>query len=326
MASALALLMPSFAPLPQELVLHLLANRRRDTILKKSRKALKTITIQPTTPLEEESNYTMEEWESLLQEIKPIRQVVFEEMDAAIRDEKLTIAWISQRLLEATPRRETPPRLPKVQEDKEPTRHPRQHTGIPRTTLDTWEQRGLAQFSGRNSPDPDVFAALWIARLADRHRLRDWLPQKIDRVVDRPLDTQPAPDAGMALDSLATKTWLTCYRWDPPPVPGDAAPDPQPCPIPLPGGLSSETILASPWQGFLWRPFWRRRINSLGVARWYGADERSWTVSLDGLSRWFPGINELTVPHMEQSAPDVFQELANICLNRLAYTLLSGKG
>ena len=34
MASALALLMPSFAPLPQELVTHLLLNRRRDTILK----------------------------------------------------------------------------------------------------------------------------------------------------------------------------------------------------------------------------------------------------------------------------------------------------
>ena len=42
----------------------------------------------------------------------------------------------------------------------------------------------------------------------------------------------------------------------------------------------------------------RRRINSLGVARWYGADEEGWTVSLDGLARWFPSINELAVPRL----------------------------
>jgi len=327
MASALALLMPSFAPLPQELVMHLLINRRRDTILKTSKRSPTSVTIVPTTPLEEESHFTQDEWESLLRDIKPIRQAVFEEMDAAIREGKLTTAWISERLLEATPRREvTQPRRRKGRVPGEPKRHPRPHTGIPRSTLKGWEERGLVEFGGRNSPDPDVFAALWIARLADTNRLRNWLPGKIARVVDRALDMQSTAEVDTALDSLASRTWLVCWRWDPPPGIGGPPPDPQPCPIPLPTGLARETVLASPWQGLLWRPYWRRRINSLGVARWYGADEEGWTVSLDGLSRWVPSINELAVPHMEQSAPDVFQELSDICLNRMAYTLLSERG
>lgn len=309
MASAVDLLMPSFAPLPPELVLHLLNNRRRDTILKKSKLSPASVAFTPTTPLEEESHFKQEEWESLLRDIKPIRQRVFGEMDAALREGKLTTPWISQRLLEATPRHEGAP--------------PGGRTGIPGSTLKMWKERGLAAFGGRNNPDPDVFAALWIARLADPTRLRNWLPGRIARVVDRSLDLQSVQETGMALETLTSRTWLVCWRWDPPPEKGGPPSAPQTCPIPLPAGLARETVLASPWQGLMWRPYWRRRVNSLGVARWYGADKEGWAITLGGLSRWFHRIDELAVPNMERSAPDVFQELADICLNRLAYTLLS---
>ncbi len=324
MASALALLMPSFAPLPPEMVMHLLINRRRDTIVKTSKRSPTSVTIVPTTPLEEESQFTQAEWGSLLRDIKPIQQAVFEEMDVAIREGKLTTTWISEQLLEATPRREvTQPRHRKGNQQEARKRQPRPHTGIPRSTLKGWEERGLVEFNGRNSPDPDVFAALWIARLADANRLRNWLPGKIARIVDRALDTQSAEEVGTALDGLDSRTWLACLRWDPPQEMGGPPSDPQPCPIPLPAGLSRETVLASPWQGLMWRPYWRRRINTMGVARWYGATENGWGVSLEGLSRWFNRIDELAIPNIEQGNPDVFQELSDICLNRLAYTLLS---
>src|SRR5206468_456583 len=102
---------------------------------------------------------------------------------------------------------------------------------------------------------------------------------------------------------------------------GALPPEARPCPIPLPPGLAKAAVLVSPWQGLLWRPNWRRRINSLGVARWYGATEGRWDVTVEDLVGWMGESERLTVPHMETEAPDVFQELADIVLNRLGFTL-----
>lgn len=324
MLDTLDALLPAFAPLPEEFLRHILTNRRRDTILKKSKRAPDTVKIKPTTPLEEQTRFTQAEWETLLHDIKPIRQAVFEEMDAAIRGERLNTAWISEQLLKATPQRAALHSSPREgQGPQERKRLPREHTGIPRTTLATWQGRGLAEFGVRYSPDPDVFAAIWITRLIDTTRLRNWLPGRIALYVDRALDTQSAEVMDSALTTLARQAWLVCWRWDPPTEAGGLPPNPIACPVPLPAGLQKATVLASPWQGLMWRPYWRRRINSLGVARWYGANEDGWDVSLDDLARWFKHIGELAVPNMEQSAPDVLQALDDIALNRLGHTLLS---
>jgi hypothetical protein len=59
------------------------------------------------------------------------------------------------------------------------------------------------------------------------------------------------------------------------------------------------------------------------VGRWYGANEGGWDVTVEDLVGWMGESERLTVPHMETEAPDVFQELADIVLNRLGFTLLS---
>lgn len=316
MGRALDLLLPAFAPVPYEILVQVLTNRRRDTILRKSKRAPTTVKIQPTNLLEEESGFTQQEWDTLLRDIRPLRQAVFEDMDPLVRQGRLTTAWLSEKLLEATPAR--------VEREK------KLRTAVSRSTLSGWEERGLVEFGGRNSPDPDVAAALRIARLLEKKRLRNWLPSTMARTVDRALDAQALAAGGEAqemlseaVQSVSAETWLLCWRQDPPPRPGVPPPEPRTSPIPLPPGLAKATLLVSPWQGLLWRPNWRRRVNSLGVGRWYGAFEGGWDVTVEDLRRWMGETERLTVPHMETEAPDVFQELADIILNRLGYSLLS---
>lgn len=327
MGSALDLALPAFAPVPYEILAQMLMNRRRDTLLKTAKRAPTTIKIHPTNLLEKESGFSQQEWDTLLHDLKPLRQAVFEEMDPVVRGGRLTTAWISEKLLEATPGHEQSggPSQPTGSKKKR-----KQRPGVSRSTLAGWEERGLMEFGGRNSPDPDVAAALLIARLFEKKRLRNWLPSTIARTVDRALDAQEPIEMDEVQDQLneaapdaSTSTWLLCWRQDPPSSSGTPPLAPMSSPIPLPPGLANATVLVSPWQGFLWRSNWRRRINSLGVGRWYGTDENGWGVTVEDLKGWICETEQLVIPHMEIEAPDVFQELADIVLNRICYDLLT---
>lgn len=312
-------LLPAFAPLPYPMLQQILTNRRRDTLLRVNKRNPKTIEIEPTNPLEEESGFKQEEWDALLDDIRPIRQAVFTEMDPVVRQGRLTTAWLSQALLAATPKRNSEQK----EQAMRPKRQRRERDRVPRTTLSSWQERGLVEFEGRNYPDPDVSAALLIARRAETRRLRNWLPPKISLSIGKVLDAQSQEALDDVLDSLSMQTWLTCWRQDPPEEPGAQPSDPVACPVPLPAGLNKATLLVSPWQGFQWKPSWRRRINSLGIGRWYGAGEDGWDVSLDDLSMWIRETERFALPDMETRAPDVFQNLADVVLNRVGYTLLS---
>lgn len=326
MGSALDLLLPAFAPVPYEILVQVLINRRRDTILRKSKRHPKTVTIQPTNVLEAETGFMQEEWDTLLHDIIPLRQSVFEAMDPLVRQGRLTTAWLRERLLAATPTRVAAGEQAVPAGDE----HEKRRGGVSRSTLAGWEGRGLVEFGGRNSPDPDVAAALLIARLLERKRLRNWLPSTMARRVDRALDAQAPSEDGQAqemmseaVQSVTAGTWLLCWRQDPPPGAGAPPPEPLACLVPLPAALSKATVLVSPWQGLIWRPNWRRRINSLGVGRWFGVGEAGWDVTVADLHRWIGETERLTVPHLETEAPDVLQELADIVLNRIGYTLLT---
>src|ERR1700730_16036353 len=84
MGNALDLLLPAFAPVPYEILEQVLTNRRRDTILRKSKRSPTTVKIDFTNQLEEETGFTQAEWDTLLADIRPLRQAVFEDMDLVI--------------------------------------------------------------------------------------------------------------------------------------------------------------------------------------------------------------------------------------------------
>lgn len=307
MGAALDRVAPSFAPVPQEILLHILANRRRDTLLSKSKRSPRSVSFVPGNSLEKETGFSQEEWDELLKDVRTVRQAVFEEMDGAIRREGLTTAWLSAKLAEAAPRQNV------SDQDRQKK--------IPRSTLGGWQKRGLVEFSGRNTPNPDLSAAILIARHLDKRRFRHWLPSHMALAVNELIGAELQGRTDQ-ISSFFQPTRFVCWKQDPPPFQGAFLPPPVPCSFPPPPEFSKATILASPWQGLLWRPYWRR-VSNIGVGRWYGVNEQGWDLSLDDLVRWMGSVSRFAIPHMEKSAPDVFQEFADVVLVRLSYDILT---
>jgi hypothetical protein len=147
------LALPSFAPLPGPMVLHLLLGKRRN-LPRAAHPAL-------GSAFERETGYTQAEWDHVLRLVQTARHNVFTRMDPLIRRDGLTTTWLLQALSEASPRMaEQPPEI------------------ITQSTLKEWKNRGFISNTRRNHPDAHQAAALLIARLVD-DRKRNWLPRRL---------------------------------------------------------------------------------------------------------------------------------------------------
>jgi hypothetical protein len=301
MGEALDWILPAFAPVPYQILRVMLRNRRLDTQLQVSRRAVATIHIAPRHALEEETGYSLQEWAALLRDIEAIRQNVFMVMDPIVRQKQLTIDWLSAYLREVSPQRGQGRR------------------GLSRTTLWRWQKLGLLDFEESDRLNPDAVATILIARLADTKRSKNWLYAESGVSGEQISQGRQSP---LSL-GFQTRTRLVCWRQDQPGAKGAPSSALVPIQLPPPAGLRPATLLVSPWQGLLWRAQWRR-INSLGVARWAGVDESGRVqVSLDDLVSWHSDTRKFYIRRMETEAPDVFAELADIVLHYVAFSLLS---
>ena len=171
-----------------------------------------------------------------------------------------------------------------------------QHTVTP-TTLTRWRDAGLLRYDKKDRPDSDSTAALLIAAQLHKQR-RGLLPSSL-------LAGEPA--------------WW-CWRQDRPSAPV------VPCPVPLPADLPPTALLWTQWTGAAWHPEWLN-VGQRGAMRWAGTNEVNgkhlWTVSLDKLMEWVPGIvsniEELSItPEELETTPEILHTLANIALLHLA--------
>lgn len=173
--------------------------------------------------------------------------------------------------------------------------HTPENRPITSQTLSLWRERHLLRYRERGHPDPDTTAALLLARMVDE-RMRNWLPTTI-------AEDEPA--------------WW-CWRQDTPEMP------PVSCPVPLPGHLSSSTLLWTPWTGATWDPHWLK-ISDLGAIRWFGAvgekQHVRWTISQQDLQVW---DSEAAALHINFPActEEILHTLATLTLFRVARTRL----
>ncbi len=309
MGRDLEMMLAACAPLPYSILAHALLSRRRDRF-RQSHRSPSTITPPLVSALEQETGFTQEEWNQLLQDIRTIRPAVFAEMDPLVRTNQLTTTWLREALSQATPGRtaESPKR-----------------TGIAPGTLAEWEERGFLSTVEYNRPQPQQAATLVIARRIDTRRLRNWLPAK---AID---DKTKAALSSIGQQPLSKGWAIVGWRQDPPSEKGAPRPAPQPVvlasgpdPLSTPAPSENATLLASAWSGVQWSQGQRWKIvNTLGVVSWAGGDQEQWDVRVDDLVRWIGATEAFVVPHMRERAPDVFQELADIVLNRVGHDLLS---
>lgn len=211
-------LYPSFAPLPLPFARHLLEHLLQQTASE------------------------AKAWELFEKEIREKRWTVFFYMNPFVlghlagsakgSKDRYSTAWFLQTLTAHTP-------------EKRP---------VAKQNLSLWAEQGVYRSREHGLPDADNAAALLIARMIDKQRLRGWHPSRMDR-------QEPA-------------WWCWMQR-----TPGEA---PMPCPVPLPDNLPAGALLWTPWAGASWDPTWLLPDARRGAIRW-GATIRS---RVDGLPRW----------------------------------------
>ncbi len=173
--------------------------------------------------------------------------------------------------------------------------HTPENRPVPSQTLSLWRERNLLRYRERGHPDLDNTAALLLARMVDE-RMRNWLPTAIE---------EDEPD------------WW-CWRQDTPEMPS------VPCPVPLPGHLSSSTLLWTPWIGASWDSHWLK-IGDLGAIRWGGAvgekQHVRWTLSQQDLQVWDAEAAALHI-NFPACIEEILHTLATLALFRLARSRL----
>ena len=247
---------PLAAPLPIPMIEHLLKQRMEHLSSGKSVKGVLT----------EKAG-----WELLEQDIRRNRNAVFPYMRAFVVTGQLSTTWLLQTLTAHTPRK----------------------TPVTSQTLSKWHKRHLLRYQDHGLPETDSTAALFIARMTDTKRERNWLPTTLKK-------EEPH--------------WW-CWRQEGPKSP------PIPCPVPLPEGLPPATLLWTPWAGATWTPNWLGIGNGLGSIRWAGANDEEgitrWKVTAQDLHLWDSAVAARSVPFPE-NAREILQVLAKLALQRLA--------
>jgi hypothetical protein len=298
-------LLAAFSPLSLPILLHLLLNRRRDLLVARHR-SLGSITPVLNTTFERATGFAVKEWLNLAQDLRPIRQAVFLQVDEALRTGDLHSSWLSEALWASSPPR------------------PARGSGerIAAQTLWEWRDQGLLNYIAHNSPDPHTASALLIARRLERKRQRHWLPGKhaLDITTLPPpiLSLLETPEARIG----ALQPWRLCWLQDAPASREASRPAPRISLLPLPTSLRRGTMAASVWPGVVWRDTlvaWLR-VNSLGTAMWAGETGRA--VTLEELEQWIPETRAFVVPDLE-IAPEIFRALATLTLYRAGHDLLT---
>jgi len=247
---------PLAAPLPVPMVEHLLQQKMRQLLLAKSG--------------DQVSREKMA-WELLEREIRQNRNVVFPYMNVFVATGQLSTTWLLQVLTA-----HTPGKIP-----------------VTSQTLSKWHKRHLLRYQEHGQPEVHNAAALFIARMTDTKRERNWLSTTLKK--DEP-------------------HWW-CWRQD------DPESQPIPCPVPLPEGLPHGTLLWTPWAGAAWNPHWLGIGNGLGAIRWAGTNYEEgtvrWRVTAHDLQKWDPAVAACNVTFPE-NAREILQVLAKLALQRLA--------
>jgi hypothetical protein len=230
-------LYPVFAPLPVPFIEHIVKH------------------FQEQTPLASQA------WGAFEEEIREKRWSAFSYMHPFIQlhlagsakgsKDRYSTAWFLQTLSAHTP-------------DKKP---------VVKQTLSLWTERGIYRSREHGLPDFDNAAALLIARMIDKSRLRGWQPR--------------------LMDSHEPDWW--CWMQ---PTPEDA---PVPCPVPLPQDLPAGALLWTPWSGAAWDPAWlliearRGAIRFASTIRSRVDGRRRWNIAEEDLLQWYPRLAPLAI-------------------------------
>lgn len=169
---------------------------------------------------------------------------------------------------------------------------------IPVQTVSAWHKRGLLRYRQWGILTCDSAAAVLMMRMIHPSR-KGWLP------------TTVSPDE---------PSWW-CFRQDAPGAPVVA------CPVPLPGDLSPDTLLWTPWAGATWDdPAWLR-VGPLGSIRFAGTGRtRGRRVDRAHLERWEPLILSVAPVLGVTEADDlVIETLAHLALLRRARIIFASK-
>ncbi len=263
-------LYPVFAPLPVPFIEHIFKQFQEQTV--------------PASKA----------WDAFKEEIREKRWSVFSYMHPFVllhlagsakgSKERFSTAWFLQTLSAHTPARKP----------------------VAKQNLSLWAERGIYRSREHGLPDFDNAAALLIARMVNKSRLRGWQPPFMD---------SHEPD------------WWCWMQL----TPDDA---PVPCPVPLPQDLPPAALLWTPWSGAAWNSGWLLIEPRRGAIR-FASTTRSrvdgrplWNIAEADLLQWFPALAPLTIDLHEPAlspieAQSMLHVLATFALQHLARTRLT---
>jgi hypothetical protein len=212
-------------------------------------------------------------WLRLIERVNTARTVVYPLLSQQYTE--LTSEWVAKELAALSPA---------------------QTAAFTAATLSRWRASGLLRNEQKNRPHPDNVAALFILRVLDKYREKQWHPSVMPK--DEPL-------------------WY-CWRQDSPDAPVI------PCPYPLPEDLPRSAFLYTTYRLAQEKPDWLP-FGSLAV-RWGGITIHKhtylWNLTTEDLVCWDRSItSQVGKKALDTEAIFTRHTLANLVLLNLASEL-----